>query len=140
VRGGAGQNDVSVRYRQALPAFGWSLLAVALALGCSGAKERAQAGGSCFRADDCEYGLVCIQATCTNDLSLVQTMAMGPAPDPTVGMGGAPADAAAPPPAPPASMPDAAAPPPPMTPLPPPDPVLDSGTPVPPPVTVVDAG
>jgi hypothetical protein len=39
------------------------------ALGCSGPASPANEGESCFRAEDCKLGLVCVQRLCSSDLT-----------------------------------------------------------------------
>jgi hypothetical protein len=46
----------------------WCCLVVG-ALGCSGPASPAAAGESCFRAEDCAVGLVCIERACSSDLT-----------------------------------------------------------------------
>lgn len=46
--------------------WGWIVVA---ALGCSGPASPAAAGESCFRAEDCSLGLVCIERVCSSDLT-----------------------------------------------------------------------
>jgi hypothetical protein len=46
----------------------WCLVVVA-ALGCSGPASPASQGESCFRAEDCKLGLVCVERVCSSDLT-----------------------------------------------------------------------
>src|SRR5262245_34830368 len=57
-------------------AFGWvgaggAVLAFAVFASCGGPQEQAGPGSDCFRADDCQGGLVCVDGKCTNDLSKI---------------------------------------------------------------------
>ena len=49
----------------------WWCYFVSGALGCSGPASPAAAGDSCFRAEDCQVGLVCIERVCSSDLTSI---------------------------------------------------------------------
>lgn len=68
----------------------WATLAC-LGLGCSGSSEPAGPNYACFRALDCEDGLVCVQGRCTSDISAIVPEGAGTAPAPAAaGDAGAP--------------------------------------------------
>jgi hypothetical protein len=62
-------------------------LAVALVslLGCSGTPEPKAENHACFRALDCQAGLVCVEGRCTADLTPIvpEGTAASPAPAPS---------------------------------------------------------
>jgi hypothetical protein len=47
----------------------WWCCVVSGALGCSGPASPASEGESCFRAEDCNLGLVCVERVCSSDLT-----------------------------------------------------------------------
>jgi len=51
--------------RRAVRSLGSGLLLLA----CSGPKAPGDEGDGCFRAEDCQLGLVCVERLCTSDLS-----------------------------------------------------------------------
>jgi hypothetical protein len=55
------------------------VFALMLAAGCGGAGDSAAEGEECFRAADCEEGLVCIAGKCSRDLSGIISQVEGPA-------------------------------------------------------------
>ncbi|MBE7480886.1 MAG: hypothetical protein HS104_13010 [Polyangiaceae bacterium] len=66
----------------------WRALGAAVFLGafwlpasCGGPQEQAGLGGECYRADDCQTGLVCINGVCSNDLTGIVSTVDGPAGD-----------------------------------------------------------
>ena len=64
-------------------------LAVLVAAGCSGAGDAAAEGEECFRAADCDEGLVCIAGQCSRDLSGIISQVEGPAGGEDASAGGA---------------------------------------------------
>jgi hypothetical protein len=44
---------------------------------CGGPSEQGGQGAECFRADECAQGLVCIEQTCTSDLTSVNIRSEG---------------------------------------------------------------
>jgi hypothetical protein len=69
---------VSVR-----PGLGPFLLGAALLLACSGTPEPKAENHACFRALDCQVGLVCVEGRCTADLTPIVPEASAAAPTPT---------------------------------------------------------
>jgi hypothetical protein len=72
-----------------------ALFVVAMAWACGGPQEQGGPGSTCFRDDECEYGLVCAavgdaERTCTNDVSALieQYVPEGVPMIPTPGAGG----------------------------------------------------
>lgn len=61
------------------PRLGGLLVGLVLAGGCAGPASLEGEGGSCFRAAECQIGLVCIMGECTRDLGDAVTMVEGPA-------------------------------------------------------------
>jgi hypothetical protein len=59
----------------------WAVVAY-LAAGCSGPAEPVGPNQPCFRALDCEDGLVCVQGRCTSDISPIVPEGAG-SPPPT---------------------------------------------------------
>src|SRR5690606_2022837 len=68
------------------------LVALAGAAACGGPQKAGELGDECFRADDCSFGLVCVQGFCSNDLTDIVSTVDGPAGE--GGVGGAAAGAA----------------------------------------------
>jgi hypothetical protein len=65
------------RYR--CPLASWVAVAY-LAAGCSGPAEPVGPNHACFRALDCEDGLVCVQGRCTSDIRAIVPEGAGPPP------------------------------------------------------------
>src|SRR5262245_51114680 len=81
--------------RIGLPAaLAWFGLGLLVPAACGGPQEAVGKGESCFRADDCAAGLVCINGVCDDDLSKIVSKVDGPAPPPdgAGGTGGADED------------------------------------------------
>ena len=53
------------------------LAAVLGTVRCGGPAEQGGQGAACFRAEECAPGLVCIDKTCTSDLTSVNIRAEG---------------------------------------------------------------
>ena len=63
--------------------FATLALGCLLAVGaCAGSAEPAAADQACFRALDCQTGLVCVEGICTNDISPIVPEGAGVAPAP----------------------------------------------------------
>jgi hypothetical protein len=74
--------------RAELPWVAWAFAAL---LGCSGPAEPKPENHACFRALDCQAGLVCVEGRCTADLTpIVPEVTATAPPDPPVGDAGAP--------------------------------------------------
>ncbi len=50
---------------------------------CSGSAEPAGPDEACFRALDCQTGLVCVEGVCTNDISAIVPEGAGAPAEPT---------------------------------------------------------
>jgi hypothetical protein len=48
---------------------------------CSGSAEPAGPNQACFRALDCQTGLVCVEGVCTNDIAPIVPEGAGAAPE-----------------------------------------------------------
>jgi hypothetical protein len=55
---------------------------LAFIAGCSGGAEPAGPNEACFRALDCQAGLVCVEGRCTNDIGPLVPAGAGAAPQP----------------------------------------------------------
>lgn len=79
--------------------FATLVLGCALSGGaCAGSAEPAGANQACFRALDCQPGLVCVEGLCTNDIASLVPEGAGAAPEeaPEAPEPTAPSDAGAP--------------------------------------------
>jgi hypothetical protein len=76
--------------RARLRGAAWSAAGVLLGFAaCGGPAKEGGPGADCFRATECQAGLVCIDHKCTNDVSSVD---IHPEAGPGAGAGGAPMD------------------------------------------------
>lgn len=78
---------LSVRGERALLLLGVSALAA-----CSGTPTPKAENHACFRALDCQAGLVCVQGRCTADLAPIVPEVSGAAPSPAPGIDAGPDD------------------------------------------------
>jgi hypothetical protein len=72
--------DRAARLRRSTSPLAWALAACVAALAsCGGPGDAAAEGEECFRAADCDEGLVCIAGVCSRDLADVVSQIEGPA-------------------------------------------------------------
>ena len=67
---------MGVRLRAVLAGAGFAAWG---AVACAGRADPNGAGGECFRAQDCQEGLICVEGVCTSDLSGIVSTVEGPA-------------------------------------------------------------
>ena len=64
---------------------------------CGGPASQGASGAVCFRDDECEPGLVCVELACSSDLGALVSFGVGPEDEPMDAGGDASAEAAVPP-------------------------------------------